>query len=162
MPMPCYMQITGTSQGKIQGSVAIQGHEGTILVQAEDSLIQIPRNIETGLPMGKRVHQPFKVVKEFDKSSPKIFQALTSGEVLTEVLLEFMRISPAGKEEVYYTIKLQNAIVVTLRKWVPNCFDSETKSLGHMEDVSFTYEHITWTFKPDGIEADDNWLAPKA
>ncbi len=161
MPMPCYLQITGTTQGKIEGSVAIQGRQGQILVQAEDTLIEIPRNVETGLPMGKRVHGPFKITKEIDKSSPKIFQALTSGEQLTEVLLEFTRISPAGKEEKYYTIKLQNAIVVSLRKWVANCFDQETKMLGHMEDVCFTYEHVTWSYTPDGIEADDNWLAPK-
>ena len=159
--MPCYLQITGTTQGKIEGSCQIQGHQGTILVQAEETLIEIPRNPQTGLPMGKRVHGPFKITKQFDKSSPKIFQALTSGEQLTEVLLEFTRISKAGKEEKYYTIKLQNAIVVAVRKWVPNCLDQTKSQLGHMEDVSFTYEHVTWSFTPDGIEADDNWLAPK-
>ena len=31
-----------------------------------------------------------------------------------------------------------------------------------MEDISFTYEKITWTFDPDGIEAEDSWLAPKS
>jgi type VI secretion system secreted protein Hcp len=34
--------------------------------------------------------------------------------------------------------------------------------MGHMEEVSFTYEKITWTFDPDGIEAKGSWLAQKS
>jgi type VI secretion system secreted protein Hcp len=161
MPMPCFLSITGKNQGKIEGSCAIDGHAGTILVQAEISHVKIPRNPQTGLPAGKRVHEPFLITKEIDKASPKILQALTTGEQLTEVLLEYFRISSAGKEELYYTIKLENAIVVSLEKWFPNCLDKAKQSYGHMEDVSFSYEKVTWSFTPDGIEADDSWLAPK-
>jgi type VI secretion system secreted protein Hcp len=31
-----------------------------------------------------------------------------------------------------------------------------------MEDIGITYEKIVWTWVPDGIEAEDSWLAPKA
>jgi type VI secretion system secreted protein Hcp len=31
-----------------------------------------------------------------------------------------------------------------------------------MEDISFTYKAIRWTWVPDGIEAEDSWDAPKA
>ena len=37
-----------------------------------------------------------------------------------------------------------------------------TKPLHDMEMVSFTYEKIIWTYVPDGIEAEDDWKAPKA
>ena len=161
MPMPCFLSITGNTQGKIEGSCAIEGHAGTILVQAELNDVKIPRSPQTGLPSGKRVHEPFTITKELDKSSPKIFQALTTGEQLSEVLLEYFRISTAGKEELYYTIKLENAIVVSVHKWVPNCLDKSKEAYGHMEDVSFSYEKVTWSFSIDGIEADDSWLAPK-
>lgn len=161
MPMPIFLSITGKTQGKIEGSCAIAGHVGKILVQAELNDVKIPRNPQTGLPSGKRVHEPFTLTKEIDKSSPKILQALTSGEQLSEVLLEYTRISSAGKEELYYTIKLENAIAVSVKKWVPNCLDKSKESYGHMEDVSFSYEKVTWSFTTDGIEADDSWLAPK-
>ena len=162
MPMPCYLTLTGSTQGKIDGSCSVQGHEGAILVQAELNDVEIPRNPQTGLPAGKRVHGPLQITKEIDKASPKLLQALASGEQMSEVLLEYFRISPQGKEEKYYTIKLQNAIVVSMRKWVPNCLDESKKQLGHMEDISFSYEKVTWSFTPDGIEADDSWLSPKA
>ena len=30
-----------------------------------------------------------------------------------------------------------------------------------MEEVSFTYKRITWTWEIDGIEAVDEWTSPK-
>ena len=108
------------------------------------------------------MHNALQITKEIDKSSPKLLQALASGEQLTEVVLEYTRINAAGKEEKYYTVKLQNAIIVSLRKWFPNCLDKSLKQVGHMEDVAFSYEKVTWSFTPDGIEADDSWLAPKS
>ncbi len=103
MPMPCYLTVEGRNQGKIEGATKVQGHEGKILVQAVDHVIEIPKSPQTGLPTGKRVHGAMTVAKEIDKSSPKLFQALTSGEQLKSVLLEFYRISPKGTEEKYYT-----------------------------------------------------------
>jgi type VI secretion system secreted protein Hcp len=133
-----------------------------ILVQAVDALVDIPKNPQTGLPAGKRVHQGITLTKEIDKSSPKLYQALTSGEQLKTVTLEFYRISPKGTEEKYYTITLSNAVLVSARTWVPNVLNPEFKQMGHMEDLGLTYEKIVWTWLPDGIEAEDSWLAPKA
>jgi len=162
MPMPCYLALEGQKQGKIEGSCKVMGHEGKILVQAVEHTIEIPKSPQTGLPTGKRIHGPITLTKEIDKSSPKLYQALTSGEQMKSVVLEFLRISPRGSEEKYYTVKLENAIVTRMRTWIPNCLESDSAQLGHMEDVALTYEKITWTFEPDGIESEDSWLAPKA
>ena len=162
MPMPCYLTLKGVHQGKIDGSNKVKGHEGKILVQAVDHTIEIPKSPQTGLPTGKRVHCPMTLTKQIDKSSPKLFQALTTGEQMEEVTLEYYRISPKGDEEKYYTVKLANAILTNIRAWMPNCLESSHREMEHMEDVSFTYEKITWTYNSDGIEAEDSWLAPKA
>ncbi len=162
MPMPCYLCLEGQNQGSIQGSTQVKGHEGKILVQAVQHVIEIPKSPQTGLPTGKRVHGPMTLTKEIDKSSPKLFQALTSGEQLKDATLEYMRISPKGTEEKYYSVKLQNAIITSIRSWTPICLSQENQQIGHMEDISLSYEKVTWTFEPDGIEAEDSWLAPKA
>ena len=80
---------------------------------------------------------------------------------MKNVTIEFYRISPKGTEEKYYTIKLENAVFVSSRLWVPDCLLPETRPLGHMEDIGLTYEKIVWTWEPDGIEAEDSWLTPK-
>ncbi len=143
MPMPGYMTLSGQTQGKIDGGCTIKGHEGAILVQGVDHTIEIPKSIQTGLPTGRRIHGPLTITKEIDKSSPK-------------------RISPQGKEELYYTVEIKNAVITSMRKYVPNCLDPVNKTMGHMEEVSFTYETIIETFTPHGIEAQDSWNSPKS
>jgi len=161
MPMPGFFSLTGKQQGKIEGSCTIQNQEGKILVQGVDHTIEIPRSIQTGLPTGKRIHLPLMIIKELDKSSPKLFQALTSGEQLTDAKLEYYLTSAQGQETLYYTVEIKNAIITSIRKYYPVALDPNNKSMGHMEEVSFTYETIIETFTPDGIEAQDSWTAPK-
>ena len=45
----------------------------------------IPRAPQPGQPTGQRVHKPAKITKVFDKSSPLLLSALTSGERLTDL-----------------------------------------------------------------------------
>jgi type VI secretion system secreted protein Hcp len=101
------------------------------------------------------------ITKVFDKSSPKLAQALTSGEQL-EIELKWYRIDPSGIEEHYFTIKLEEAIIVAMKGWTPNCLDALKEGFSHMEDVSSTYSKIIWTWEPDGIESEDSWKVPYA
>ncbi len=161
MPMPCHLSVTGKNQGKMEGSCDIKGREGTIMVYELDHTVEIPRDPGSGLPTGKRIHKPLTVTAEIDKSIPKLYQALTSGEQLSEVLMDFYRISPSGTEEKYFTVKLEDSIVVSMDLSFPITFASESEPFKHMTKISFTYGKIIWTWQPDGIEAEDSWKAPK-
>jgi type VI secretion system secreted protein Hcp len=144
MPMPAHMELTGENQGKIDGSCSQQGREDTILIEAMNHMVRIPRDPQTGLATGKRVHE-----------------ALTTGEHFSEVFIKWYRIDPTGAEEHYFTHKLEDAILVDIKPWMPNCLDPGMGSYTHMEDLSFTYRKIIWTWEPDGIEAEDDWEVPK-
>ncbi len=160
MPSPVYMTVVGEKQGAIDGGCTIKGREKTILGQAVDSLVNIPKSPQTGLPTGKRVHNPFSVTAELDKATPKLYQALCSGERMKSVQVDYYRISPTGTEEKYFTIKMENAIVVSMREYVPDCLRPENSTMGHMITYEFTYEKVIWTYVPDGIEGQDDWKAP--
>lgn len=161
MPMPAYLTLTGNNQGPIQGSCTQAGHEEEILVEAFDHIIDIPRDRQTGLPTGPRVHGAMKVTKYFDASSPKLYQALATGEQMSEVMIKWYRINPMGTQEHYFTTTLQEAIIVSIQAYMPNCLDAQKEGYGHMEEVSFTYSKIIWRFEEGGIESEDSWKAPK-
>ena len=161
MPLPAYLTLEGEKQGKIDGSCTQQGREGTILVQAFNHEVRIPRDRQTGNATGNRVHEPLTITKTFDKSSPKLYQALTSGEQLKTVEVKWFRINPTGKEEHYFTTKLEGAVIVSVKPTMPLVLDPKSESLTHMEDVSFTYRKAIWTWVPDGIESEDDWQVPK-
>lgn len=160
MPMPAHMTAEGENQGTIEGSCDMSGREGTMLIEGFEHDVTIPRDPQTGLSTGKRVHGPFKVIKVFDKASPLLYKALCTGEHFKNVTLKWYRISPKGQEEHYFTHELEDAILVQMKPWMPNCLDPSTESLTHMEDLLFTYRKIVWRWEIDGVEAEDDWKAP--
>jgi type VI secretion system secreted protein Hcp len=161
MPVPAHMTLEGENQGKIEGSCTIQGREGTILVQAFDHQVYIPRDRQTGASTGNRVHNPMTIVKSYDKSSPKLYQALASGEKMKTVEVKWYRIDPKGKQEHYFTTALEDATLVSIKPTMPNCLSPTSEPFMHMEEVSFTYRKAKWKWEPDGIESEDDWQAPK-
>lgn len=158
--LPSYMWVEGANQGAIEGSSDIEGREGAIVVYAFGHSLSVPIDLQSGSPTGKRVHGPFKILKSFDKSSPKLYQACVTGEHLTKVTVKFYRIAPTGQEEHYYTIELEDAIIVNISPSMPTTFLQANEAYRHMETVSFTYRKITWTYEPDGVESQDDWRVP--
>ncbi|PIX84334.1 MAG: type VI secretion system tube protein Hcp [Nitrospirae bacterium CG_4_10_14_3_um_filter_70_108] len=161
MPMPAHMTLTGENQGAIKGSCTMAGREDTILVEAFNHQVSMPRDPQTGLASGKRRHEPMSVVKFYDKSSPLLYQALCTGEHFKDVTLKWYRIASTGQEEHYFTTLLEDAILVAIRPFMPNALDKETEQYGHMEECSFTYRRITWTFEDGGVTATDDWSTPR-
>lgn len=162
MAMTSYLKVTAANSGEIKGSCAQAGREGSILVYGVDHKVEIPRDTHTGMPTGQRIHQPLAITKAKDGSSPLLFQACCSGERFTAWELNHYRINDKGQEELYFTITLGNAIIVEMQEYTPLTFLEENRPYHDMETVLFTYEKITWTFVPDGIEAEDDWKAPKS
>jgi len=93
MAMPSHLTLTGEKQGKIDGSCEMQGRENTILVYGMNHDIGIPRSPTDGLSTGKRVHGPLSIIKEYDKSSPKLYQALCTGEHFKDVIIKWYPVS---------------------------------------------------------------------
>jgi type VI secretion system secreted protein Hcp len=155
------MTLEGEKQGKIEGFCDMKGREGTILVYGMNHDIHIPRDPQSGQPSGKRIHGPLTLTKEYDKSSPKIYQALCTGERMKKVEIKWYRIAKDGTEEHYFTHSLQNAIVVSVKPYTPIVFLPENEPYRHMEEIAFTYSKIKWTWEPDGVEAEDSWSVPK-
>lgn len=158
MPMPGNLRITGEVQGEIEGSFEHDDSErdGTILVQAFDHVVEIPTD-SRGVASGRRTHAPITITKEIDRSTPMLYQALCTGELLTEVQLDWYRIDGSGDDELYFSMLMENAMITRIHPWVPNVLDQSNAQMKHMEDLSIAYESIIWTWEPDGIEYEDTW-----
>lgn len=156
MPMPGNLMLVGKEQGPIEGSCDIEGREETILVQSFKHVVDLPSN-EQGLPSGRRVHRPLMITKEVDKSTPKLYQALCTGEPMSEATLRWYRMDGSGEETQFFTVMLQNAMLVKIESWVPDVLDKQNAQYGNMENLWFTYEVIRWTWEEDGIEYEEHW-----
>ena len=165
MPVPAYMSIEGETQGPITagtftddsvGNIWQAGHEDEILVQAVSHNVTTPIDPQSGQPTGQRVHKPFIFTKIFDKSSPLIYTALCKGEKLTKCEIKWFRIK-GSIEEHYFTMQFEDAIVVDIKTYMPNCQDPASASFTHLEDISISYRKITWTHEVAGTSGEDDW-----
>lgn len=166
MPIPAYMTIEGESQGDMSegalseesvGTLWQEDHEDEIMIEAMEHEIYLPRDRQSGQPSGQAVHNPLKVTKIFDKSSPLLYNALVSGESLT-VEITWYRTSAEGMQEEYFTHTLEDARVVNINAIMPNCLDPAMESFTHMEEVSFSYKGINWEHTA-GVEGSTTWGA---
>jgi type VI secretion system effector, Hcp1 family len=159
MALTGYLAVKGKSQGDIKGDCPQGGDKkDKILVYGTDHSVEIPKDTHTGLPTGQRIHKPFTFIKHKDNASSKLFKSCCTGEQC-EVVFDQYRIKPDGTEEKYFTIKLEEAIIVSMREYTPLTFVPENKPYHDMEEVSFTYSKITWTYNDGNIEYVDDWKA---
>ena len=160
MALNAYLTMKGQKQGDIKGSVTEKGRENSILVFAMENGIQSPRDPATGLPSGKRRHQPIVIRKEVDRSSPLLYNALVTNETIVTWQLHFWRSLPIGVMQQYYSVQLTNASIVGINFYLPNTQDPTLMKFTEYEEVSFTYQKIEWIWTDGNITAVNDWAPP--
>lgn len=77
------------------------------------------------------------ITKMLDKATPKLFEYATKGQVIPEVILDIVNSSRNS----YYTITLSNVMISSVNNGGSTSGQNEI-----MDQVSFNYEKITWTY----------------
>jgi type VI secretion system secreted protein Hcp len=123
----------------------------------ENSVITA-REAGSGIATGRRQHQPILIRKRIDKASPLIMKALCENQVI-EGKFKFFRPNPSGDgtTQQFYTIEIKQGRVGSARKWVPDTFVPATSTEPPLEEVTFVYHTITWTYEDGGITHQDTW-----
>ena len=165
MALQAYLNLKGQKQGEIKGSVTQKGREGKIAVIAVSHEIISPRDPASGLPTGKRMHKPFVITKELDKSSPLLYNSLVNNENIPDWQLQFWTpqikaTTGSGNEVQHYTVKLTNANVASIAFRMANNKHPDLMKFAEYEEIAFTYQKIGWTWNDGGISAEDDWETP--
>jgi type VI secretion system secreted protein Hcp len=156
MPVPAYIDF----QPEFEGSCDKAEREGMVKVIEFNHELHIPTDQSSGLPTGLRVHHGLNFVKNYDKSSPMLYQYLVDGKKVPEVKIHWWEIdTESGQEKEYFTHTLTNVIVVGVKPYMRNTDDPAFEKQKHMEEVSLRYEKIKWTFVDGNIEFEDDWKA---
>lgn len=162
MPTPAFMTITGTDQGLITAGALSEKsvgfdwppqHRDKILVQAITHSIVMPANVGAG----RRMHKPFVITKNIDKSSPQLNIAMCNRELLKQCRLELYRTAANGAHEHFYTIELDDATIVGVDLVMPQCQDPANAHYTQFERVHFAYRCITWKHETGETTGMDNW-----
>jgi len=129
-----YLKLKGTTTHKFNPAT----NSDKIMVIAVSHEIVSPRDPQSGLPTGQRMHKPFVITKELDKSSPLLQKALVNNENIPEITLEMYEKLPDGN------VKLTKLVTFTNCKIKQKRINPNAAPNSHeMETVAFTFQKIT-------------------
>ncbi|MFK3724448.1 Hcp family type VI secretion system effector [Pseudomonas monteilii] len=169
MPTPAYISIRGKIQGNITqgaftaesvGNIFVEGHEDQILVQEVSHRISVPTDPQSGQPAGQRVHGPLIFTCALNKAVPLLYSALSSGEMLPDVVLSWYRTSSEGRQERFFTTTLTDAIIVDIDLVMPHAQDKNNKDFTQFLKVSMAYRGIAWEHITASTAGSDDWRKP--
>ncbi|MHC4159186.1 MAG: Hcp family type VI secretion system effector [Planctomycetota bacterium] len=94
---------------------------------------------------GVSIHEELAIVKEIDKTTPKLALYCCNGAVIPEVEIEFCR-ADSGKDggKRYFKYKLTNVMINSVS---PLYSHREGGEYTHIEEVTLRYEIIEWTYR---------------
>ena len=164
MAMMAYMYAKGAKSGAINGSVTQKGRENSVAVIAVSHSIISPRDPQSGLPTGQRMHKPYVITKELDMATPLLYNVLCTNENLTTVVVKFWTpqikaASGVGAEVQHFTVKLTNANIASIDFRMANIRHPDLVKFAEYEEIAMTYQKIEWTWTDGGITAGDDWEA---
>ncbi|NUP90114.1 MAG: type VI secretion system tube protein Hcp [Candidatus Sumerlaeia bacterium] len=162
-----YVKWDMTKQGKSKGESPREKRKDWVGGLSYFHEIKSPRDVATGQASGKRQHGPITITKEWGASTPQIFQALCTNEVIKTVEFEFMKTNANGEEYVYQTVKLTNATFSHVKYMTGAGAGEGANSSKHagshdtheLEAVSFSYQKIEIENKDGKTMAMDDWQA---
>ena len=133
------------------------GREGSIECLYYEQAVSTARDAGSGMATGRRQYEPLRIRKPIDRSSPLILKALTENQVV-EGTFRFFRPNPAGDgtSEQFYTVVIKQARVGSVKQYVPDTLAEGSASEPPLEEVTFVFGTIEWTYSQGGITHQDN------
>ena len=103
MPGKFLLTLTFDKQGKVAGSSTKgrgqHGFSGGTLCHSFNFSVESQLDVGKGQVTGRRQHNPIVIVKEVDESTPLIFQALCTNEVLQSAVLTQQPTTPSTTQQ---------------------------------------------------------------
>lgn len=158
MPTPIYMWIKDETGAQLKGSVVMTDDRmGSIEVIEMNHMIEIPTDKHSGLLTGMRRHDAVMLKKAVDRSSVDLFQAVTTGRNLKEVVLRFYEINRQGVEQEYYRIIYEDVKITSFNTVLSNVKDPAGERLPHLEEIALRYKRMTVNYVQGNLTHSDAW-----
>ncbi len=156
-----YVSINATRQGPLKGE-ARDPRRGGSWTPCLRYFYQVtsPLDAATGLSSGRKQRSPILFTKEWGGSSPQLYQAMVTNEVLKTVIFEFVRTGPGGEERVFQRVTLTDATVSSIKQFVNYPQDAAPPDARALEDVSLAFRTLRIENEEGSTSVIDDRMAP--
>lgn len=132
------------------------GRQDSIECVYYEQAMATAREAGAAMTTGRRQYAPLLIRKRIDKSSPLLMKAFAENQKI-EAIFRFFRPNPVGDgtTEQFYTVTIKNARVASLKEYVPDTIVQESSQRPPLEDVTFVFQSIQWTFTNGNVTYTD-------
>ncbi len=130
----------------VDGETADENHDKWIDVLSIDSSIYRESDLG-GSSTARAQHGDIKIIKRVDKASPLLLEAGSTGQVVSDVVIDVTRAGTDSKSGPYFQYRLREAVVTSFSASQANDFP--------IEIISMNYSRVDWMyqeFKDDGTK----------
>lgn len=153
MSNPAYLWLIDENGSPMIGPSLVMGREGAIELKSFTHNVNIPVDGNTGKLTGTRIHMPIMFQKEFDRVTPMLYRALSTGKILQSATIKMYQINETGLEQEYFNILLEG---VKLTSITPDLYPGANTGT-HLETILLRYGQITWKHCDGNIIYTDSW-----
>jgi len=138
------------------------GRQDSIECLFYDQRVVTAREAGSGMATGRRQYEPLLIRKRIDKSSPLIAKALTQNQVI-EGVFKFFRPNPSGDgtTQQFYTVRIKQGRVASIKQTSPDSIEPATSTQPALEEITFVFNTIAWTYEDGGVTHEDTWNQPR-
>jgi type VI secretion system secreted protein Hcp len=154
-----YLKAAGTDI-KGESTQHSLGREGSIECLYFEHSVRTAREAGSGMATGRRTYEPLVIRKRIDKATPLLAKALVENQEI-EGIFKFFRPNQKGDgtTEQYYTIAIKAGRVASFKQISPDSFDPASSARPELEEISFVFHTISWTYTQGGVTHEDSWSA---
>jgi type VI secretion system secreted protein Hcp len=116
------------------------------------------REAGSGMATGRRQYEPLLIRKRIDKSSPLLAKALVENAKIDGVF-KFFRPNPTGDgtTEQFYSVEIKDGRIASMKQYCPDTIVPASSTEPPLEEVTFVFSTIAWTFTNGGVTHQDTW-----
>jgi type VI secretion system secreted protein Hcp len=138
---------------KGETTISTEGRADSIECLTYNQSVQAVTEGASSQVTGRRQFTPIKITKRIDKSSPVLLKALGTNERI-DGIFKFYRPNPTGDgtTEQFYTVELEDGKISGISHTGSSASDQPP-----LEEISFVFKTITWTYTNGGATHKDSW-----
>ena len=152
-----YLKANGTDI-KGDSTQTSLGREDSIECLFYEQGVVTAREAGTGMATGRRQYAPMLIRKRIDRSSPLLMKAMADNQAI-DATFKFFRPNPMGDgtTEQFYTVDIKKGRIASVRQYVPDTLVPASSTEPPLEEVTFVFHTIAWTFSDGGVTHEDTW-----
>ncbi|MBL8602143.1 MAG: type VI secretion system tube protein Hcp [Myxococcales bacterium] len=152
-----YLKANGTDINGESSQTSL-GRENSIECVYFEQGVVTARESGSGMATGRRQYNPLLIRKRIDKASPLLSKALCDNQVI-DATFKFFRPNPTGDgtTEQFFTIAFKKGRINSQKQFVPDTIVPATSTEPPLEELTFVFHTINWTYTNGGVTHEDTW-----